>query len=56
MTETDAWLDDLVSRGVIGEREADVLSQSMAATRALIMVDDFPGRKARSRRATGRAA
>ncbi|MGD8643980.1 MAG: DUF1974 domain-containing protein, partial [Chromatiales bacterium] len=56
MIGLDAWLEDLLSRGVIGDREADILSQSTAATRAVIMVDDFPGRKTRARRASGRAA
>ena len=40
--ENDAWLDDLLKRGVVEADEAQVLRDAYTATRAAIDVDDFP--------------
>lgn len=36
------WLKDAISRGVISEHEAKLVENAHTATRAAIMVDDFP--------------
>lgn len=38
----DTWLEDAVAQGVITEQEARLVEEAHMATRAAIMVDDFP--------------
>ena len=44
------WLDDAVAQGVVTQEEANLVEVSHKATRAAIMVDDFPAKKAAVKR------
>ncbi len=41
----DSWLENAVAQGVIAEHEAKLVEEAHIATRAAIMVDDFPPAK-----------
>ncbi len=50
-----AWLKDAMVQGVITQQEAELVAEAHAATRAAIMVDDFPSTHPPAHKATEKA-
>ena len=50
------WLEDAVAQGIITQEEAKLVEVSHIATRAAIMVDDFPPKKAAVKRKAAKKA
>ncbi len=50
------WLEDAVSQGILTEQESRLVEEAYAASRAAIMVDDFPPKKKSSTRSSVKKA